>query len=37
MFNPISFLVSANNIENSCDVVGDEKMVSIIIEDDLAI
>jgi len=37
MFNPISFLVDVNNIENTCDLVGGEGKFPKIITQDVAV
>jgi len=38
MLNPIAFLVTTNNIENTCDLVGSEgKFPKIIIQDDITV
>ncbi len=38
MLNAIAFLVTTNNIENTCDLVGDEgKFPKIIVIDDMII
>ncbi len=37
MFNPISFLVDVNNIENTCDLVSGEGKFPKIITQDVAV